>query len=177
MSIRRTQRAAALCAMSALFLPLTPASYARDASEEVPQENVIEADVDSDIEVPVGDLEEEKRLDTLKQSKLRRNPKILPQTLPRADEPNRVVDLEVIQQRSVRVPAYFHDVIQLGQWDGKRLNDVALIEENGDLVLYPHDFANSYQSSRRIGHGRNNLRQVMGGGDFNGDGKADILAL
>ncbi|MGA8787425.1 MAG: VCBS repeat-containing protein, partial [Paenarthrobacter sp.] len=49
-------------------------------------------------------------------------------------------------------------------------------DSSGALWLYPPNGYGSWQQQRVIGQGWNVMNSLVGPGDFNGDGNADILA-
>ena len=46
----------------------------------------------------------------------------------------------------------------------------------GTLWLYPGDGSGGWLAPRQIGSGWNMMSAIIGSGDFNGDGKVDVMA-
>jgi hypothetical protein len=70
------------------------------------------------------------------------------------------------------------EVAAPGDWDGDGHLDLLGREAGtGRLWLYAGDGAGSLLGRRVVGSGWQVMRQVLSSGDFNGDGRADVLAL
>ncbi len=68
-------------------------------------------------------------------------------------------------------------VTAVGDWDGDAQTDlISRTEGTGDLLLYSGDGHGDFSAPVQIGHGWDAMSALAGPGDFNGDGKADIMA-
>ncbi|MGW7379649.1 trypsin-like serine protease [Streptomyces sp. NPDC054794] len=67
-------------------------------------------------------------------------------------------------------------VITPGDVTGDYLPDVLSVDSGGTLWLYPGKGNGTFAARVQVGTGWNQYNMVRGHGDFNGDGKADLLA-
>jgi hypothetical protein len=66
----------------------------------------------------------------------------------------------------------------VGNWDGSAGNDlIARDPSNGDLWLYAGNGTGGFTGYRVIGRGWQVFREILGVGDFSGDGRPDIVAV
>lgn len=77
----------------------------------------------------------------------------------------------------VAVHEGINTAVAVGNWDGTLLKDVAAVDSNGDLVLYPRSNITTFAAHYRIGTGWKTMQIVLGGADFDGDRKDDIVAV
>ncbi|MGI5952113.1 MAG: N-acetylmuramoyl-L-alanine amidase [Brooklawnia sp.] len=66
-------------------------------------------------------------------------------------------------------------LIAPGDWNGDGRADAMLVDGSGLLWLYPMGSNGRFQARIQIGHGWQNLDQIMAGVDWDGDGKQDLL--
>jgi secreted trypsin-like serine protease len=67
-------------------------------------------------------------------------------------------------------------IVAPGGVTGEDLPDLASVDSAGALWIYPGKGTGSFGTRVKAGTGWNNFNVVRGHGDFNGDGKADLLA-
>ncbi|MEU0113461.1 trypsin-like serine protease [Streptomyces bobili] len=67
-------------------------------------------------------------------------------------------------------------IVAPGDVTGDGLPDVVSVDSAGALWIYPGKGTGSFGTRVKAGTGWNNFNVVRGHGDFNGDGKADLLA-
>ncbi|MFE0452173.1 trypsin-like serine protease [Streptomyces sp. NPDC058914] len=67
-------------------------------------------------------------------------------------------------------------IVAPGDVTGDDLPDVASVDSAGALWIYPGKGTGSFGTRVKAGTGWNNFNVVRGHGDFNGDGRADLLA-
>lgn len=67
-------------------------------------------------------------------------------------------------------------IVAPGDVTGDDLPDLASVDSAGALWIYPGKGTGSFGTRVKAGTGWNNFNVVRGHGDFNGDGKADLLA-
>lgn len=63
-----------------------------------------------------------------------------------------------------------------GDWDGDKVPDLMLLGTDGRLWLYPGTAAGGWGAKRVIGTGWQTMNLIIGGHDWNGDGRPDLLA-
>ncbi|TGJ97748.1 hypothetical protein DLJ96_07460 [Actinotalea fermentans ATCC 43279 = JCM 9966 = DSM 3133] len=63
-----------------------------------------------------------------------------------------------------------------GDWDGDKVPDLMLLGTDGRLWLYPGTAAGGWGTQRAIGTGWQTMNLIIGGHDWNGDGRDDLLA-
>lgn len=66
--------------------------------------------------------------------------------------------------------------IDVADWDGDGYSDLMLIHPNGLLSLYPGSDDFRWKAPRIIGNGWGGMDMVVGGTDFDGDTRVDLLA-
>ncbi|MFE7647618.1 trypsin-like serine protease [Streptomyces phaeoluteigriseus] len=67
-------------------------------------------------------------------------------------------------------------IVAPGDVTGDDLPDLASVDSAGALWIYPGKGTGSFGTRVKAGSGWNNFNVVRGHGDFNGDGRADLLA-
>jgi hypothetical protein len=68
-------------------------------------------------------------------------------------------------------------IVGVGDWNGDQTADLlARQTATGHLWLYPGDGRGGWLPRVRVGHGWNAMNALVGPGDWNGDGTADLLA-
>ncbi len=71
----------------------------------------------------------------------------------------------------------FTEVLSPGDWNGDRKADVVARRRDGNLYLYTGNGRGGFSGgAAKIGRGWNAFRQILGVGDWTGDGKPDLLA-
>lgn len=82
----------------------------------------------------------------------------------------------VNNQRTIGVGWNAARTIDGGDWDGDGFSDLMLIRDNGQLWLYPGRPNFTWGNARQIGNGWSGMDRVLGGADFDGDNRPDLLA-
>ena len=67
-------------------------------------------------------------------------------------------------------------IITPGDVTGDALPDLLSVDSGGALWIYPGKGNGSFSTRSKVGTGWNQYNVVVGHGDFNGDGKADLIA-
>lgn len=96
---------------------------------------------------------------------------------PRSSQSVRGEGISLLNEIPMMAPSAIANAFPVGNWDVSGLADVARVESNGDLTLFPHTSSAVYGKGQRIGVGWNVMRAILGGADFNGDGHTDVVAI
>lgn len=71
----------------------------------------------------------------------------------------------------------FREITHVGDYNRDGYQDLVAVETaTGSLYLYPGRGSGAFSTRIRLGGGWNTVDELSGGGDFNGDGYADVVA-